>query len=123
MSVFLSERPAAHLLLTGQKHLPWPQAEADRQNISALYFNSSQFKMLKLKVDFEMGQLTSFCFSSLSTEVFIARVTSLPHLVCKCKTVPAMGVGNVSQGQPEEKSHVEKVSVLPEQCEFAEHTH
>lgn len=34
-----------------------------------------------------------------------------------------MGVGNVSQGQPEEKSHVQKVSVLPEQCEFAEHTH
>lgn len=78
MSVFLSERPAAHLLLTGQKHLPWRQAEADRQNIRALYFNSSQFKMLKLKVDFEMGQLTFFCFSFLSTEVFIARVTSLP---------------------------------------------
>lgn len=79
--------------------------------------------MLKLKVDFEMGQLTFFCFSFLSTEVFIARVTSLPDLLCKCKTVPAMGVGIVSQGQPEEKSHVQKVSVLPEQCEFAEHTH
>lgn len=82
--------------------------------------------MLKLKVDFKMGQLTFFLFQfpfqgSLYCEGDFSSVT--PDLLCKCKTVPAMGVGKVSQGQPEEKSHVQKVSVLPEQCEFAEHTH